>query len=209
MELQDLLTMMQKWKLLMAFRFSKEKSRGTGLGLASAYGIIKNHGGMITVESEKGAGAAFTIYLPASCRPIARETPSADQPVMGSGTILMIDDEEMILDVGRSMLERLGYVVVAAKGGRQAAEHLMRLGGQVDLVILDLVMPEMDGGKTFDCLREIRPDLPVLLSSGYSMDGAAAEIMKRGCNGFIQKPFNLSELSHKVRAILKRSVRDE
>ncbi len=189
------------------FFTTKEKSRGTGLGLASAYGIIKNHGGMIAVESEKGHGAAFTIYLPASEQPLCREAPPAGKLVTGAGTVLLVDDEEMILDVGRSMLAKLGYNVVAVKGGRQAVEHLSRLDGQVDLVILDLIMPDMDGGKTFDRIRKIKPDLPVILCSGYAMDGDAGEIMKRGCNGFIQKPFSLSELSNKLQAILQLFAR--
>lgn len=107
------------------------------------------------------------------------------------------------------MLEKLGYIVVAAKGGLQAVEHLMRPDHPVDLVILDLIMPGMDGGKTFDRIRQIRPDLPVVLSSGYALDGQAAEIMKRGCSGFIQKPFNLSEISRKVQTTLNRSKPEE
>jgi CheY-like chemotaxis protein len=102
------------------------------------------------------------------------------------------------------MLEKLGYRVLPARGGQAALEVLGRANNDIQLVILDLIMPEMDGGKTFDRLRAIRPDLRVVLSSGYALDSQAEEIMRRGCNGLIQKPFNISELSNKLRAILDR-----
>jgi len=113
-----------------------------------------------------------------------------------------VDDEEMIIDVGKSMLEKLGYQVVVAKSGQQAFDVIRRKGDEIDLLILDLIMPEIDGGKAFDLIRDIQPDLPVMLSSGYALNGQAIEIMKRGCNGFIQKPYNISELSQKIRKVL-------
>jgi two-component system cell cycle sensor histidine kinase/response regulator CckA len=184
------------------FFTTKEKGRGTGLGLASAYGIIKNHGGAITVSSKIGHGSTFNIYLPASNKVEHRETPVEGELIMGSEQILLVDDEEMIIDVGKSMLERLGYRVVVAQGGEEALEAVSSMGGEIDLVILDMIMPGMDGGKTFDRIREIQPVMPVMLSSGYAINGQANEIMRRGCNGFIQKPFNLFELSKQVRKIL-------
>jgi nitrogen-specific signal transduction histidine kinase/CheY-like chemotaxis protein len=186
------------------FFTTKEMGRGTGLGLASAYGIIKNHGGMINVYSEKGEGTAFHIYLPASEKD-ALEEENSEQPVpRGTETILFVDDEDMILDVGRELLKRMGYRVLVAQCGKEAIEFYQENKSEIDMVILDMVMPEMSGGATFDKLREINPALKVLLASGYSVDGQAARILKRGCDGFIQKPFNVKELSQRIRQVLKK-----
>ena len=193
-------------KIFDPFFTTKEKSRGTGLGLASAYGILKNHSGAITVYSEDGHGATFNIYLPLSGKEPSQETPVNHEMRSGSETILLVDDEEMIIDVGRAMLEKLGYRVITAPDGLQAMAQVSATGIQIDLVILDLIMPGMDGGKTFDKIRATQPRLPVLLSSGYSINGMAADILQRGCNGFIQKPFKIHELSQKVRAILDARV---
>lgn len=126
-----------------------------------------------------------------------------DGVIRGSETILLVDDEDMIVEVGKAMLEKLGYRVVVAKDGGKAIDMVHEAQGNLDLIILDLVMPGMDGGATFDIIRKKDPKMPVLLSSGYSIDGAAREIMGRGCNGFIQKPFKLSEFSRKIRMILE------
>jgi two-component system cell cycle sensor histidine kinase/response regulator CckA len=187
------------------FFTTKEKSRGTGLGLASAYGIIKNHGGMVTVYSEIGHGATFNIYLPVSDKDVHPEVRMETGLILGSATILLVDDEEMIIDVGRAMLERLGYRVVVSRGGREAVEAITDMGNEIDMVILDLIMPGMDGGKAFDLIREIQPVMPVLLSSGYAINGHADKIIRRGCNGFIQKPYNISELSQKIVKVLDES----
>ncbi|MFH0998066.1 MAG: PAS domain S-box protein [Pseudomonadota bacterium] len=184
------------------FFTTKEKSRGTGLGLASAFGIIKNHGGMITVYSEIGHGTTFNIYLPVSDKEVHREISKEARLIKGSSTILLVDDEEMIIEVGQAMLERLGYRLVVSRGGREAIQAITDMGAEIDLVILDMIMPGMDGGKTFDRIRELKPGMPVLLSSGYAISGHAHEIMDRGCNGFIQKPYTISELSNKVRQVL-------
>jgi PAS domain S-box-containing protein len=189
------------------FFTTKEKSRGTGLGLASAYGIIKNHGGMITVYSEIRHGTTFNIYLPVSEKKTHRKIPKEAGFIKGSGTILLVDDEEMILDVGQAMLERLGYRVVVCRGGQKAVMAITDMGAEIDLVILDLIMPGMDGGTAFDRIREIQPGMPVLLSSGYAINDQAHKIIARGCNGFIQKPYNISELSNKVRSVMDGNKR--
>jgi PAS domain S-box-containing protein len=184
------------------FFTTKEKGRGTGLGLASAYGIVTNHGGTITVESHQGEGSTFSILLPVTPDRIARDTEKPTGVSRGSETVLLIDDEQMILDVGRAMLEHLGYRVVVAHGGAAGVGILDRGDTPVDLVILDLVMPGMGGGRVFDRIEAIRPDLPVLLSSGYSIGGEAEDLLERGCRGFIQKPFTLADLSERVRQVL-------
>jgi nitrogen-specific signal transduction histidine kinase/CheY-like chemotaxis protein len=188
------------------FYTTKEVSRGTGLGLASAYGIIKNHNGMIEVTSEKGNGTTVTIYLPKSAKDFVEEKPAIEQAIKGRETILLVDDEEMVADVGTKMLQKLGYRVMLAESGRKAIQKFEKLHSRIDLVILDMIMPEMGGSETFDQLKAIAPDIKVLLSSGYSLDGQASQIMKRGCNGFIQKPFNLKHFSQKVREILDEEL---
>jgi PAS domain S-box-containing protein len=189
------------------FFTTKNKGRGTGLGLASAYGIIKNHAGIITVDSRVGQGTKFNIYLPISEKKIYKEVPIGTELVKGSETILLVEDEALIMQVGQAMLEKLGYRVIAAKNGKQAVDTIEKNGDEIDLVILDLIMPEMGGGRAFDLIREIKPALPVILCSGYSLNGQANAIMRRGCNAFIQKPFTISELSQKVRKILGHAKR--
>ena len=184
------------------FFTTKEMGRGTGLGLASAYGIIKNHGGFINVYSGKGHGTTFNIYLQATEKVATEEKEQGVDIQKGSETVLLIDDEEMIIDVVKMLLEELGYTVFLAKNGTEATEAYKRNWEKIDLVILDMIMPGMSGSETFDRLKEINPDIKVVLSSGYSMDGQANEILKRGCDGFIQKPIRMADLSQKLREIL-------
>ncbi len=184
------------------FFTTKEKSRGTGLGLASAYGIIKNHAGIIHADSNVDHGTTFNLYLPISEKLVVKEASSEKNICNGSETILIVDDEDMIIDVGQALLKRMGYQVITAKSGEEALEVVHRIGPSIDLVILDMIMPGMDGGRTFDGIRETCPEIPIMLASGYAINGQAQKIMNRGCNGFIQKPFSVSELSQKVRQIL-------
>jgi two-component system cell cycle sensor histidine kinase/response regulator CckA len=186
------------------FFTTKEMGRGTGLGLASAYGIIRNHNGIINVYSEKGEGTTFNIYLPASDKQIQEKTVSVEAILKGTETILFVDDEEAILQIGKQILERLGYHVVEATSGPEAIEILQKDRERFHLVILDMIMPGMSGGETYDHLRKIDPNVKVLLSSGYSINGQAKKILERGCKGFIQKPYNLRDLSKRVRQILDR-----
>ena len=189
-------------KIFDPFFTTKEKGRGTGLGLASAYGILKNHGGFITVYSEAGEGSTFNIYLPISAKAAQPRKVAAEDIATGTETILLVDDEDMIIDVCQAMLQKLGYKVFVARGGEEAVEWVRNRSHEIDLVILDLIMPGMDGGRAFDQIREVAPGLPVLLSSGYAVNGQATRIMEKGCDGFIQKPFNFTRLSRKIRSVL-------
>ena len=191
-----------KRRIFDPFFTTKEMGRGTGLGLASAYGIIKNHGGIITVYSEKGSGSTFHVYLPASAKLIEKKADELEEVVGGHETILLIDDENMILDVAGQMLSSLGYRPLRASNGPQALEIFRKNRGSIDLVILDMIMPQMSGAKVFAALKKLDSHVRVLLSSGYSINGQAIEIMRRGCRGFIQKPFDIRDLALKLRQVL-------
>ena len=189
------------------FFTTKEMGRGTGLGLASAYGIIKNHGGMIEARSHPGSGTTFEVFLPASekgpedtteCQPNLE----AAEPMKGTETILLVDDEPIILAVAQDLLKHMGYQVLAVSSGKDALEQYERSQRQIALVILDLIMPDMSGSQTYDGLKAINPNVKVLISSGYSVDGQASAILMRGGEGFIQKPFDEVRLSRKIREIL-------
>ena len=184
------------------FFTTKEKERGTGLGLASAYGIIKNHNGIITVDSKKGKGATFNVYLPASDKAVVEEKGYEQKILIGSETVLLVDDEAMIIDVSVLMLKNMGYEVLTAHNGKEAIEIYKQNADRIAIVVLDLVMPDMDGGEVYQRLKEIDSNVKVLLSSGYSLNDQAAEILNHGCDGFIQKPFKLNELSIKLREII-------
>jgi len=184
------------------FFTTNEMGRGTGLGLASAYGIIQNHNGIIDVESKKGEGATFKFYLPSSAKEIKEEKKDQTQIIRGPETILLVDDENMIVEVGQEILKALGYEVLVARSGEEAIKIYKEDKVKIDIIVLDMIMPGMSGGETFDRLKEIDPAVKVLLSSGYSIDGMATDILARGCNQFIQKPFNIKELSQKLREVL-------
>jgi two-component system, cell cycle sensor histidine kinase and response regulator CckA len=186
------------------FFTTKGMERSAGLSLASAYGIIKGHGGYIDVESIEGRGTTFSIYLPASEKEVHKVVKTAEECTRGMETVLLVDDEAGILKVGRELLEAMGYRVLTAGNGKEGVDVYRKNQDKIDLVILDLVMPYMGGSETYDRLKEINPDIKVLLASGFSINGEAHEILERGCNGFIQKPFRMNKLGEKMREILNK-----
>src|ERR1017187_3817492 len=187
------------------FFTTKDPGQGTGLGLASVYGIIKNHAGFIGVESEMGKGTTFTLLLPATERQVAEDKTPVAVLQHGTGTILVVDDEAQIVKVCSRLLQKFGYEVLTAPGGKQAIELVRRFGTKISLVLLDMTMPEMSGRQTYETLQKIMPGIKVLLSSGRSIEGQAQELLDSGCDGFIQKPFDAVALSAKVQEILKRA----
>ncbi len=189
------------------FFTTKEMGRGTGLGLAMAYGIMKGHKGAIDVASEPGYGTTFTLYFPSTEKTIiATDGIRSDAPnvLRGNETILIVDDEPKILAVSKTMIESLGYTVHVKGSGQDAVDFFKEMKNRIDLVVLDMIMPAMSGSETFDRIRELDPSARVILCSGYSLDMQARQIMDRGCLGFIQKPFDTALISHKIREILEK-----
>jgi len=189
------------------FFTTKEMGKGTGLGLASAYGIIKNHGGIINVYSQKDQGTTFNIYLPATSaesKAQSAESQSQIEFTRGTETILLVDDEDTVIDVGQKVLKKLGYKVFVARSGQEAIELYRKNRDHIDLVILDVIMPDTGGSEAYGKIKEINRKIKVLLSSGYGIDGHVAEILDRGCDGFIQKPFTIKELSQSIRKVLEK-----
>jgi CheY-like chemotaxis protein len=191
-----------KARIFEPFFTTKEMGHGAGLGLASVYGIIKAHGGFINVYSEKGHGTTFKIYLPALDKKAIKKETHTQKITRGKETIFIVDDEKMITDVNAKMLAGLGYKVLTAGSGQEAIEIYRAKGKEIDLVIMDMIMPGISGGVAIDKIKAINPEVKVILSSGYSINSDAKDIMDRGIKAFIQKPFLLEELSKKIREVL-------
>ena len=181
------------------FFTTKSQQGGTGLGLASAYGIIRNHGGAISAHSEPGHGSTFIIYLPSSRQEVASEDQEAGKRlVRGSGGILLVDDEPLILGAMSDMLKMLGYTVYQAGSGQEAVSLYMEKRNAIDLVILDMILPGISGAQVLKMIKDVNPAVRVILSSGYSMQGEVRNVMEMGCAGFIQKPYSFADLSSVV-----------
>ena len=191
-------------KIFEPFFTTKEMNRGTGLGLASVYGIIQNHFGFINVYSEKGIGTTFNIYLPASDKEIIKKTPSHEKIIAGSETILLVDDEKHILETFKEILTEIGYKVITAENGDRAVEIYAVKHGEIDIVILDMIMPGKGGEETYSALKGINPKIKVLFASGYALTKQVSEMLKHSSNGFIHKPFNMMQLTTKLRNILNK-----
>ena len=188
-------------KIFEPFFTTKEAGKGTGLGLAAVYGTIQEHNGAITANSELGEGSVFHIYLPCSDEKLVERDLNLEMHV-GTGKILLIDDEEIIRITGESMLEALGYETLVAHDGRDGVEQYQKEYKNIDLVIVDMIMPVMNGRETFEKILEINPKAKVIISSGFTKDENLDELVKLGLSGFIKKPYNISELSQEIVKVL-------
>jgi signal transduction histidine kinase/DNA-binding response OmpR family regulator len=184
------------------FFTTKDVGEGTGMGLASAFGIIKNHRGIIECRSTKENGSTFNVFLPASRQESPGTAGSGSEMHKGTETILLVDDEDIIINVDRKLLKQLGYKVLIAKNGAKALKIFTARHQHIDLVLLDIIMPDMGGDKVYAQMKRLKPDVRVLVSSGYSIDWQARKMLKDGCSGFIQKPFKMKQLALQIRDIL-------
>lgn len=184
--------------------FFTTKLQGRGLGMSAVYGIVKNHNGWISIESQLNKGTIVHVYFPVFLEAEAKRVKTPEiEPHKGSGTILLIEDEEMVMDVIRALLARLGYLILEARTGGEAIRISRTFDGIIDLAILDILLPDMNGKAVYPFLMEARPDLKVVVCSGYSLEGPAQEILDAGAQGFIQKPFSLTTLSEKLQEAMR------
>jgi len=186
------------------FFTTKKMGRGTGLGLSTVFGIVKRHAGWINLESRKGEGSTFRVYIPRAVEPGKHEEPAPEPvpPSRGRETILLADDEEMIRDLGRQILELQGYKVITAENGQEAVDLYLRDRSRIDLVILDLTMPLLSGVEAMERIRKLDPGARVLLSSGYRSDVLDAEGRISNASAFLPKPYRPHQLAKTVREVL-------
>lgn len=184
------------------FFTTKKEGEGTGLGLSMVYGVVKNHGGYMCVYSEPGEGATFKVYLPVNGKAEGLVSPEHKTPPGGEELILVVDDEESIRRLAKDILEGHGYRVLLAEDGVEAVRIYKERGREISLAILDMIMPRMGGRETFLKLKELDSQVRILLSTGYSQNGKAKEILDNGVAGFIQKPYQFNALLTKVRHAL-------
>jgi len=174
-----------------------------GLGLTFAKKIVKHHNGVIDVWSSLNVGSSFSIILPLAEHKYLDEMPSAqDELMLGHESVLLVDDEQRILNVGRTICKALGYTVFTAASGKEALKIYAEKKNDINVVVLDMIMPGMDGLAVFIALKKLNPDIKVLLSTGYAIDENAQAMLRQGCKGYILKPYSVVDFSHKLREIL-------
>jgi CheY-like chemotaxis protein len=187
--------------------FFTTKFTGRGLGLAAVLGIIRGHGGTIRVSSHPGIGTCFQVYFPACARTVERNLFSlANDSIHGSGTVLIVDDEEIVRVAARTVLESFGYTVLEAENGREAMRVYERHNGEVTVVLLDMTMPVMSGVETMTHLLALDPDVTVIATSGYN-ESEAMQIFGSSIAGFIQKPFTAPDLGRKIKGACLRAAK--
>ncbi|MBN2163562.1 MAG: response regulator [Pontiellaceae bacterium] len=179
------------------FFTTKEIGKGTGMGLAGAYGTMRSHHGAIAVHSKPGHGTVMRLYLPRIHMEYI-STEKTSRPTVGHAAILLVDDEDLVRKTAEKMLCKLGHKVITCTGGHDAIKFYKQSGAQIDLVILDMIMPDLNGKETAQALSSINPQVRILISSGYSQNDEAGELDKLGIQGFISKPFSLTKLSNSI-----------
>ncbi|MFH0824131.1 MAG: ATP-binding protein, partial [Pseudomonadota bacterium] len=185
------------------FFTTKGMGEGTGLGLAMVHGIVKQHGGHIMCYSEPGHGTSFKIYFPAVMSRGAEEnTIVGKKPLGGSETILLVDDEELIRDLGARILTKAGYKVIMTHNGREALEVYREHGHEIALVVLDLIMPEMGGKQCLEGMLSHNPQIKVVIASGFSGGGPGKDALEAGAKGFVGKPYDIRQMLEVIRAVL-------
>jgi CheY-like chemotaxis protein len=188
------------------FYTTKAAGKGSGLGLATVYGIIKQSGGYIEVDSKVGRGTSFSVYLPATRLATSQEPPkSSVVPNGGGATILVVEDSELLRDLIFETLETMGYTALLAQDGHQALRICTQFTGTIDLLLSDVMMPKMKGPEVMKRVKQMRPDIGVLFMSGYTDDVAVRYGVSNADVSFIQKPFSSTELTHKLREALARA----
>ncbi|RMG50403.1 MAG: response regulator, partial [Acidobacteria bacterium] len=187
------------------FFTTKGVGKGTGLGLAVVYGIVRNHGGAIDVDSRVGEGTRFTIHLPVAESVEAYQESPPPEVERGTGTILLVEDEPVVLEFAQTALEHLGYRVLTARDGEEAIGVYRAHRGEIDVVILDIVMPKKGGGEAFRELKQMDPTVNVLFATAYgSAPESVQDLLKDGAAGLVRKPYHIHELAAAVQAALKK-----